>query len=140
MTQTQLAWFLKQYGAMIVYGLVCINIFGMIIAIKSKINDDLIVTSIDKVETEIVDTTQEKYYLENFYIPYLWSEYAQYFIAHESNRIFEGEYIIKLYNKQPKQWSTDEQSEEQSEIIDRQQQTPSQAWQRFLLEKMRSIN
>lgn len=68
----------------------------MIIAIKAIVNHQIIVDSIAQVEYDTKKTEQETYYINNFLTPYLQSEFAPYFFAHENNQIFPNEKIIKI--------------------------------------------
>jgi hypothetical protein len=68
----------------------------MIIAIKAVVNYQNILTSIDTIQQDIQDKNDHTDYINNFVTPYLESEYAPYFFAHENNQIFPGETIIKL--------------------------------------------
>lgn len=78
------------------YGLIVVNIIFMIIAIRAVVNYQTIILSIESVQHEINQTTEQTAYINNFLKPYLESVYAPYFFAHENNQIFPGEKIIKL--------------------------------------------
>jgi hypothetical protein len=70
----------------------------MIVAIKAVVNHQVIVDSIAKVQYETEKTEEQTYYVNNFLTPYLKSEFAPYFFAHENNQIFPGEKIVKIIN------------------------------------------
>lgn len=52
--------------------------------------------SIQNVNQETVHITQRKLYEENFLIPYEQSEYSEYFLRHENNILFPGEFIVRF--------------------------------------------
>jgi hypothetical protein len=60
----------------------------MIIAIKAVVNHQVIIDSIAKVQYETEETKEHTDYVNNFLTPYLKSEFAPYFFAHENNQIF----------------------------------------------------
>jgi hypothetical protein len=68
----------------------------MIIAIKAVVNHQMIIDSIQSVTLETKDTEEKTNYINNFLTPYLESEFAPYFFAHENNQIFPWEKIIKI--------------------------------------------
>lgn len=68
----------------------------MIIAIRALVNHQLIVDSIDIVKNETYITKEKTDYTNNFLTPYLKSEFAPYFFAHENNQIFPWEKIISI--------------------------------------------
>ena len=68
----------------------------MISAIRAIVNHQNITDSISNVKGEVVDTQQHTDYINNFLAPYLKSDYAPYFFAHENNQIFPWEKIISI--------------------------------------------
>ena len=88
--------FLQKNITPIKYILILVNIFFMIVAIKAVVNYQNILTSIDTIQEDIQDKNNHTDYINNFVTPYLESDYAPYFFAHENNQIFPGEKIIKL--------------------------------------------
>lgn len=88
--------FLQKNINTIKYGFIIVNIFFMIVAIKAIVNYQNIVTSIETVQQDIQDKNNHTDYINNFVTPYLQSEYAPYFFAHENNQIFPGETLIKI--------------------------------------------
>ena len=81
------------------YWLGIVVIFAMIVSIRTYLNYLAIEVSIENVRQETVQITQRKLYEENFLIPYEESEYNQYFLRHENNMLFPGEYIIRFKNQ-----------------------------------------
>jgi hypothetical protein len=78
------------------YGLGIIVLFAMIVSIRTYMNYLAIEVSIQNVNQETVYITQRKLYEENFVIPYEKSEYSKYFLRHENNILFPGEFIIRF--------------------------------------------
>lgn len=68
----------------------------MISAIRSIVNHQNIRISIDEVKENVEITQEHTDYINNFLAPYLKSDYAPYFFAHENNQIFVGEKIINI--------------------------------------------
>jgi len=91
------------------YWLGIVVIFAMIVSIRTYLNYLAIEVSIENVRQETVQITQRKLYEENFLIPYEESEYNQYFLRHENNMLFPGEYIIRF--EKPKEISTEKETE-----------------------------
>jgi len=89
------SWY-QENLTLIKYWLLVINIFFMIVAIKAVVNHQVIVDSIAQVKYETEETEEQTYYVNNFLTPYLKSEFAPYFFAHENNQIFPGEKIVKI--------------------------------------------
>ncbi len=89
------SWY-QENLTLIKYWLLVINIFFMIIAIKAVVNHQVIVDSIAQVQYETEETEEQTHYVNNFLTPYLQSEFAPYFFAHENNQIFPWEKIVKI--------------------------------------------
>ena len=60
----------------------------MIVAIRAIVNHQMIVDSITNVKYETQQTEEHTDYVNNFLTPYLKSDFAPYFFAHENNQIF----------------------------------------------------
>lgn len=82
------------------YSLIMINIFFMIFAIRALVNNQTIVESINQVKEETHQTEERTHYVKNFLTPYLQSDFAPYFFAHENNQIFPWERIIRIITLQ----------------------------------------
>ena len=91
------SWYKKNL-TLIKYWLLIINVFFMIIAIKAVVNHQVIIDSIAQVKYDTDKTAEQTDYINNFLTPYLKSEFAPYFFAHENNQIFPWEKIIKIIN------------------------------------------
>lgn len=112
----------------------------MISSIRAIVNQQKIESSIEQVRQE-VDTTQEYTdYINNFLNPYLESEYAEYFFAHENNQLLPGEKIITIHQKSSaiqneKAITTGEDTLSTSWI----DTLPSQEWNKYFAELFESI-
>ncbi len=89
------SWY-QENLTLIKYWLLVINIFFMIVAIRAIVNHQMIVDSITNVKYETQQTEEHTDYVNNFLTPYLKSDFAPYFFAHENNQIFPWEKIIKI--------------------------------------------
>lgn len=127
---------IKEHITSFKYGLLILNIILMIIAVKALVNHQTIIDSIDDVNDTISHTQQHTDYINNFLLPYLKSDYAPYFAAHENNRLFPGDRIIKIVS--PLTGDTILLGEEvtaTSSLPSRtSEQTPPNAWKKFLLD------
>lgn len=94
------SWY-EENITLIKYTLIVVNIFFMIIAIKSVVNNQSIIDSIEAVKQDTYNIEERTYYINNFLAPYLKSDFAGYFFAHENNQIFPGEKIIKITTLDP---------------------------------------
>jgi len=94
---------LRKYPNRIKYGILILDIFAMIIAIKTYVNYVSIETAIENATIEQQMRTDELAFTQNFLVNYEKSEYARYFLEHENNMLQGDEYIIKfedMYQKQ----------------------------------------
>jgi len=121
---------LKYWNIIKIWWLV-LAIITMIIAIRTYINYATIKDAIIWVK-ENIEKEQEKIdYSKSFLEPYLESEYADYFQAHENNILFYGEYIIRFEAAKLEQ-NKNKNEKENGNIIN----TPQQSRIHFLKEKM----
>jgi len=94
---------LRRYPNRIKYGILILDIFAMIIAIKTYVNYVSIETAIADAVIEQQTRTDELNFTQNFLVNYEKSDYARYFLEHENNMLLKNEYIIKfeeMYQKQ----------------------------------------
>lgn len=94
---------LRRYPNRIKYGLVVLDLFAMIIAIRTYVNYISIETAIEEANIQQQMKTDELAFTQNFLVNYEKSEYAKYFLEHENNMLLADEYIIKfeeMYQKQ----------------------------------------
>lgn len=128
---------LRKYPNRIKYGILILDIFAMIIAIKTYVNYVSIETAIENATIEQQMRTDELAFTQNFLVNYEKSEYARYFLEHENNMLQGDEYIIKfedMYQKQQANtWTTTTSS------IDYEKKdvsTPQESWKKFILDKI----
>lgn len=88
--------FIDKNSSFIKYTGLVLAIFWSIIATRTYLNYDSIETAIEEVKTETINTQEEMAYTENFLSKYLWSEFADFFLAHENNILEKNEYIIEF--------------------------------------------
>ncbi|MEI7919409.1 MAG: hypothetical protein WCH65_04335 [bacterium] len=94
---------LRKYPNRIKYGILILDIFAMIIAIRTYVNYVSIETAIENATLEQQTKGEELAFTQNFLVNYEKSDYAKYFLEHENNMLLDREYIIKfeeLYKKQ----------------------------------------
>jgi hypothetical protein len=94
---------LRRYPNRIKYGILVLDIFAMIIAIRTYVNYVSIETAIEDAVIEQQVKTDELAFTQNFLVNYEKSDYARYFLEHENNMLLENEFIIKfeeMYQKQ----------------------------------------
>ena len=87
---------LRKYPNRIKYGILVLDLFAMIIAIKTYVNYVSIETAIEDATIQQQIKTEELAFTKNFLVNYEKSEYARYFLEHENNMLLGDEYIIKF--------------------------------------------
>jgi len=128
---------LRRYPNRVKYGILILDIFAMIIAIKTYVNYVSIETAIEDATIEQQVKTDELNFTQNFLVNYEKSDYAKYFLEHENNMLLDNEYIIKfedMYQKQQANtWSTT------TPFVDYQNKnvnSPQESWKKFILDKI----
>ena len=106
-------------------------IITMIIAIRTYINYATITEAIVNVKQDIKQEQEKIDYSKSFLEPYLKSEYADYFQAHENNILFYGEYIVRFEAAKLEQNKEQEQDNNENII-----NTPQQSRIHFIKEKI----
>jgi len=94
---------LRKYPNRIKYGILILDIFAMIIAIRTYVNYVSIETAIADATLQQQSQTDELNFTQNFLVNYEKSDYAKHFLEHENNMLLGDEYIIKfeeMYQKQ----------------------------------------
>jgi hypothetical protein len=94
---------LRKYPNRIKYGILILDVFAMMVAIKTYVNYVSIETAIEEANFEQQVRTTELAFTQNFLVNYEKSEYAKYFLEHENNMLLNDEFIIKfeeMYQKQ----------------------------------------
>ena len=131
---------LRKYPNRIKYGILILDFFAMIFAIKTYVNYVSIETAIENATIEQQNQTDELAFTQNFLVNYEKSEYAKYFLEHENNMLLSDEYIIKFEAMSQKQqvdtWSTtvpytDNQNSNNVH-------SPQESWKRFIGDKLKN--
>lgn len=128
---------LRRYPNRIKYGILILDIFAMIIAIKTYVNYVSIETAIADAVIEQQTRTDELNFTQNFLVNYEKSDYARYFLEHENNMLLKNEYIIKfeeMYQKQrTNTWNT---ATSFVDYQDKNVNSPQESWKKFILDKI----
>lgn len=88
--------FIRKYPNRVKYGLLFLDIFAMILTIRTYVNYISIETAIEDATITQAAKTMELAFTQNFLVHYEKSHFAQYFLEHENNMLLPGEYIIKF--------------------------------------------
>ncbi len=94
---------LRRYPNRIKYGILILDLFAMIFAIRTYVNYVSIETAIEDATIEKQMKIDELNFTQNFLVNYEKSDYAKYFLEHENNMLMRNEYIVKfeeMYQKQ----------------------------------------
>ena len=129
----------KKHTTQIKYGLVVLGAFFMIYLIRALVNYQTILDSTNQVVQDMQTTKQHTDFINNFLHPYLESEYAPYFLAHENNQLFAWERVITI-NMQDHSLNPDltttsgdlRDSPQDSELLS--EPSPATQWKRYLSE------
>ncbi|MFA7298400.1 MAG: hypothetical protein WC010_02020 [Candidatus Absconditabacterales bacterium] len=128
---------LRRYPNRIKYGILILDIFAMIIAIKTYVNYVSIETAIADAVIEQQTRTDELNFTQNFLVNYEKSDYARYFLEHENNMLLKNEYIIKfeeMYQKQ--RTNTGNTATSFVDYQDKNVNSPQESWKKFILDKI----
>ena len=127
---------LRKYPNRIKYGILILDIFAMIVAIKTYVNYVSIETAIEDATIEQQSQTDQLNFTQNFLVNYEKSDYAKYFLEHENNMLLDNEYIIKFEDMYQKQktasWATTPYTNTQNKNINSAQAS----WKKFILDKI----
>lgn len=110
------------------YILLIVVIISMIITVRSYINYQNIILSIEKVEAQTQDIIQQKLYHQNMLLPYEQTDLAKYFLGHENNILFPGEFIIRFQQQNNTSIKTENKNKSNNDTISQ----PQQARQHYL--------
>jgi hypothetical protein len=128
---------LRKYPNRIKYGLLILDVFAMIITIKTYVNYVSIETAIEDATIQQETKTDELSFTQNFLVNYEKSEYAKYFLEHENNMLLRDEYIIKfeeMYQKQKTNtWTS---TAPFVDYQDKNVNSPQESWKKFILDKI----
>ena len=131
---------LRKYPNRIKYGILILDIFAMMFAIKTYVNYISIETAIENATIDQQNQTDELAFTQNFLINYEKSEYAKYFLEHENNMLLSDEYIIKFEAMSQKQqvdtWSTTTPytNVQNGNTIS----SPQESWKKFIGDKLKN--
>lgn len=127
---------LRRYPNRIKYGILILDIFAMIVAIRTYVNYVSIETAIEDATIQQLIKTDELAFTQNFLVNYEKSEYAKYFLEHENNMLLGDEYIVKfeeMYQKQEVNTGTSVSPiGYENTVID----TPQKSWKKFIGDKI----
>lgn len=128
---------LRKYPNRIKYGILILDLFAMIVAIKTYVNYISIETAIQDATIEQQRKTDELAFTQNFLVNYEKSEYAKYFLEHENNMLLNDEYIIKFEDMYQKQKSnTGSSIASDIDYEDKIVNSPQESWKKFILDKV----
>ncbi len=138
----KLKYYLRKYPNRIKYGLLIIDIFAMIIAIRVYVNYVAIETTISSTTLEREGKMAELAFSQNFLVNYEKSDYAKFFLQHENNMLAPDEFIIKFEeNTKPiLTWSTETDtstSQSQTPQDPNLITSPQASWAKFLQDKIK---
>lgn len=134
----KIRYYLRKYPNRIKYGLIVLDIFAMIIAIRVYVNYLSIETTIQDTIVQRETKMAELAFSQNFLVHYEKSDFARYFLQHENNMLMPGEYVIKFVENTKKintgeQTTTTLQDNKDPNFIT----SPQASWKRFLNEKIK---
>ena len=128
---------LRKYPNRIKYGLIFLDFFAMMFAIKTYVNYVSIETAIQDATIQQQQQTDQLNFTQNFLVNYEKSEYAKYFLEHENNMLLQNEYIIKfeeMYQKQQTNtWTT---TPNYTDYEDNNVNSPQESWKKFILDRI----
>lgn len=128
---------LRKYPNRIKYGILVLDLFAMIIAIKTYVNYVSIETAIEDATIQQQIKTEELAFTKNFLVNYEKSEYARYFLEHENNMLLGDEYIIKFEEMYQKQETTGWNiTAPYVDYEDDDINSPQESWKKFIFESV----
>lgn len=127
---------LRKYPNRIKYGIFILDLFAMIIAIRTYVNYVSIETAIESATIEQQTKTDELAFTQNFLVNYEKSDYARYFLEHENNMLLPDEYIIKFEEMYQKQKTTTWTTAPYIDYQDNDVNSPQESWKKFILDKV----
>jgi hypothetical protein len=126
--------FIQKYSTQLKYWLLFFAIIFMIFAIRSYLNNIAILDAIDWVEKEKKAKIDEINFTQNFLTKYLWSDYADYFLAHENSILYKNEFILRLdmnIHNQDLTWSIATWNVNKWKDMNAQQSRKDFLWKKF---------
>ncbi len=131
MRKNDLAKFILKYWNKLKIFWIILSVIAMIVATRTYINYSIIKEAIEKVQLDIKNVEEEIAYSEKFLKPYLDSEFAEYFLAHKNNILFDWEYIIRF--QAPIESNIKEEQKTNTNVLI---ETPQQSRQHFIKSKL----
>ena len=83
----KIRYYLRKYPNRIKYGLLVIDLFAMLLAIRVYVNYLSIETTIQDTVVQRLDKEEELAFSQNFLVNYEKSDFARYFLQHENNML-----------------------------------------------------
>ena len=109
------------------YWIFILTVFFSYYSIRAVSNNKTIDASIVAAQQANHELEQEILFKQNFYMNYLKSEYASYFLWHENGQLFPGEQIIRI-----KKSTLTQDPEPVEQIQEDLLATPQQSWKYFI--------
>jgi len=107
----------------------------MIMSIRTYLNFVAIEDAIRLVELRTDKTQEEIDYVHKFLLPYLSSEYSEYFLSHENNVLFRWERIIRFETL-----SQRKEIDQSTGVIPKETyMSAKDSWRRFWLERIQKV-
>jgi len=98
----KIRYYIRRYPNRIKYGLIVLDLFAMMFAIRVYVNYLSIETTIQDTIIERESKMAELAFTQNFLVHYEKSDFARYFLQHENNMLMPGEYVIKFVENNKK--------------------------------------
>ncbi len=127
---------LRRYPNRIKYGILILDVFAMIIAIRTYVNYVSIETAIENATLQQQTKTDELDFTQNFLVNYEKSDYAKYFLEHENNMLLRNEYIIKFEEMYQKQQANTWTTQSYIDYQDKEVNSSQESWKKFILDKI----
>lgn len=119
------------------YGIFFLTVFFSYYSIQAYLNNISIESSIEQVRQDISEIEQQIAFKETFYMNYLDSEYAPYFLGHENGMVYDGERIIRFRTEVEDPDEAVLPSIEEKESI--YLSTPEEAWHHFIDQRLEEL-
>ncbi len=132
----KIRYYLRRYPNRIKYGLIILDLFAMMFAIRVYVNYLSIETTIQDTIIQRESKMAELAFTQNFLVHYEKSDFARYFLQHENNMLMPGEYVIKFVENSKKTSTGDQTTPQQDDINPNLIISPQAWWKRFLGEKI----
>lgn len=97
-------------------------------------NNRTIDISIQDVQQQAIEQQNEIYWTEKFYLSYIDTEYAAYFLWHESGQLYDSERLLRLKYRSPEEEPTANPSNENGLNL-----SPQEARRYFLSNKLSEL-